>query len=704
MDLDPDKQEFIEAVIAPLKGTEAQHEFLENGLRLASGTPTTVVPDSLESATERMKATIKTSKRKAIVVRLFTVLALALSLAFLLSPATLGSVSRIFLVSYSYEFLIPDFVDDLFPEDTTEQGTSDWMMERIAPDQRLVAMGEISETYDPRRWEAVWQAYPEDPAHFYAYVLAHRRQKGTWPEEWVSTGERLDPANGWFALVDACSRIREVIEPEKKPVRGRRRGAPIVTPGQPARVKDQLALDKLLDEVDHALALPKWDDYRLRIYGLRISSWAAPEDYPEQLLSIRYRSEHPEQMEVDFSFLSQLSLLFQGASLHFSDTGNRTGLDALANRFLGIFRTLAAKDHFHLMEGYYAWRTIEPAAKAIAEAYDRMGDPAEATKFRDLAAAPRRVIAGYAHASSDALEERKGSRIASNWNSGIRGVSPVSEAELRGGRLAEYAMTLRLLVLLLAGLLCLVLGVLLFSAHHPRPEARRLADRLLQLFSGRDWLWILALGLLLPLVLFLLLQWLPWPGLRSHTMTEAHSQVMALQLAGLALSFLLCTVEATRWRLAKRAWVLGFGWRLLDAGPAFALFALISMPFMSAVPTLAALPDMDGDWIEAAIATSLGLPTLWALVILVACYLKRSPRRLHRLILLRVCTPVLALALALSILSIFAIHAEEKMWTSRIEFESVTNPDHYATGSRAGFEHARWIHSELKAIFGLRPD
>jgi hypothetical protein len=606
-------------------------------------------------------------------------------------------------VSYSYEFLIPDFLDDLFPEDTTEQDTTEWILERIAPDQRLVAMGEVSEIYDRRRWEAVWKAYPEDPAHFYAYALALRSEKGTWPEEWVGTGERLDSANGWFALIDACSRIRGVIEPEKRPVRGRGRGAPIVTPGQPPRVKDQVALDKLLDQIDHALALPEWDDYRLRLHGLRMSPWAAPVDYPEQLLSLRYRSEHPEYTEVDLNFLSQLPLLFQGASLHFVDTGDRTGLDALANRFLSILRALVAKDHLHLMEGYYTWRSIGPAAKAIGEAYDRIGDSAEATRFRDLAAAPRRLSAAYAHASSDALSERKGSRIASNWDSGIRGVSPVSEAELRGGRLAEYAMTLRLLMHMLAGLLCLVLGLLLFSAHHPRPEARRLADRLLQLLSGRDWLWILGLGALLPLALFLLLQWLPWPGLRSHTMTEENAMVMALQLAGLSLSFLLCTVEATRWRLAKRAWILGFGWRLLDAGPAFALFALVSMPFMSAVPTLATLPDMDGDWIEATIATSLGLPALWALVILVACYLKHSPRRLHRLILLRACAPVLAFALALSVLSIFAIHAEERKWTARIEFESVTNKDHYATGSRAGFEHAKWIHEELKAIFGPLP-
>jgi hypothetical protein len=704
VDLEPDKQDLIGAVIAPLKGTDAQRDFLENALRLASGTPTTLVPDSLEAAIARMQATASTSKRRSIALRLFTVLALALSVVFLLSPSTFRSVSRIFLVSYSYEFLIPDFVDDLFPEDTTEQDTTDWIMERIAPDQRLVAMGEVSETYDPRRWEAVWKAHPEDPAHFYAYVLAFREEKGAWPEKWVDTGERLDPANGWFALIDACSRIREVVEPEKKPVKGRGRGAPVVTPGQPPHVKDQVALEKLLDQIDHALALPEWDDYRLRLCGLRMSPWAAPADYPEQLLSVRYRSEHPER-DIDDSYsLSQLSLLFRAASLHFVDTGNRAGLDALANRFLGIFRTLVAKGHLDLMEGYYVWRAIEPTAKAIAEAYHSMGDSATATRFKDLAAEPRRVIAGSARGSSDALSERKGSRIASNWDSGIRGVSPVSETELRGGRLAEYAMTLRLLVHLLAGLLCIVVGLLLFSAHHPKPEARSLADRLLQLLSGRDWLWILGLGLFLPIALFSFLQWFPWPGLCSHTMTEAHSQVMALQLAGLALSFLLCTVEVVRWRLAKRAWVLGFGWRLLDAGPAFALAALISMPFMSAVPALAALPDMEGDWIEASIATALGLPALWASMILIVCYLKKSPRRLHRLILLRACTPVMALALALSVLSIFVIHAEEKKWTARIEFESVTNKDHYATGSRAGFEHARWIHSELKAIFGPGPD
>ena len=703
LDLDADQREFVNAVIGPLKGSEAQRNLLENALRLSSGMPTSVAPDPLEVATERMRATAPASKRRLIAFRLFAVVVMALSLTFLFSAATLCSLSRALLVRDSFEFLIPDFVDDLFPEDTSEQDVRDWMVERIEPDQRLVAMGDLHETDDPRRWEAVWKARPEDPAHFYAYVLAYRRSWYKWPEDWVATAERLDPGNGWFGLINACSRVGQVIEPEKKPARDRTRGAPPI-PGEPARVKDEAALASLLTEMDGALAKTAFNDHRLRLHALRMGTWPPPVDYPEQILSIQFRDQHPEHLDFDSGSLYQLSLLFQGAALHFANAGRRKDLDALAARYERIFQALCGGDRLDLHQGRALWRVAIKGAKALENAYGILGDPAAAERFRNFAEAPGHAVKLSPTTPRGSYTDERVSSLAEHWTAGqLPGVSPFTESELRGGRLAEYAMAERVLVHVLAALLSCLLGLLLFTAHHPRPELRRLADRLLQLLTYRDWLWIITLGVVMPITLYLLLQRLPWPGFRSRTIDEDRVSVMALQLAGLCLSLLLCTVEATRWRLAKRAWILGFGWRLLDAGPPFALFALSSIPFMSAVPKLAEVPGMDNDWLEAAVATALGLPLLWAIAILVSCYLKRSPRRLHRLILLRACTPVMALALVLAVISIFALHAEEKKWTARIEFESVTNENHYATGSRAGFEHAKWIHQELKAIFGPLP-
>jgi hypothetical protein len=701
LDLDSDSREFVEAVMLPLGHKDTQRVVLEKAVALAAGMPTSVAPDALEVAMVRMRATAPTSKRRSIAFRLFTVVVLALSLAFLFSPAVFRSLSRTLLVNNSFEFLIPDFVDDVFPEDTTEQDIRDWMVERIAPAQRLVAMGDLHETDDPRRWEAVWKARPEDPAHFYAYVLAYRRSWYKWPADWVATGERLDPGNGWFPLIDACSRIGEVIEPEKKPARGRTRGAPPI-PGEPARVKDEAALASLLTEMDRALAMLAFNDHRPRLHALRMEAWPPPVDYPEQILSFQFREQHPERLDYDSASIYQLPLLFQGAALHFANDGNRKELDALAARYERIFQALCGGDRLDLGHGVTLWHAATQGGKALENAYGILGDPGAAVRFKNFAEALR--YAANRTPTTPRGRDERASTLAGHWTAGqLLGISPLTESELRGGRLAEYAMTERVLVHVLAALLCCVLGLLLFTAHHPRSELRRLADRLLQLLAYRDWLWIITLGVVMPITLYLLLQRLPWPGFRSRTIDEDRVSVMALQLAGLCLSLLLWTVEATRWRLAKRAWILGFGWRFLDAGPAFALFALSSIPFMSAVPKLAEMPKMDNDWIEAAVAIAFGLPLLWALVILISCCLKRSLRHLHRLILLRACTRVLSVGIVLSIISIFAIHAEEKKWTARIEFESVANKDHYATGSRAGFEQAKWIQEELRAIFGPLP-
>lgn len=703
MDLDPDKQEFIDAVTSPLKRAEGPRELLENSLRLASGMPTSLAPDALAVATGRMKATIPTSRARAITARLFTLFALGLGLWVLLLPSTVRSMSRLRMAADSIETLIPNVVDDFFQK-PDQDDTNEWTMQRIRPDQRLVAMGEIRETVYRERWRAVWAAHPEDPAHFYAYALACKSETGRWPADWVATGEQLDPENGWFALIDACSRIGDAMEPAQKPRRGSGRRAPMI-PGTPASVRDEGALRSLFTDIDHALAKPAWTDYRPRLHALRMSAWSAPADYPEQLLSAKFLRSQPEDDVADLGSFSHFATLFQGAALHFANTGNRPELDALADRYLRIFRTIANQPQVDAMQGAFAWATIEPSARAIENAYLVLGDAAAASKFKGLADAPSRAVSKAPRAGSPAsLARQTGSGLATNWAWNHVGASPVTERELRGGRLAEYAMVERFLMHVLAGLLCFLLLLLLFSAHYPRAELRRLADRLLQLLSRRDWLWIIALGVLLPVTLYLLLQRLPWPGFRSWTLDYQRLLAMQLQMAGLALSLVLCSVEASRWRLAQRAWVLGFGWRFLEAGPAFALFALFSMPFMSAMLKLAETPGMDGDLLEAAIATAFGLPLVWALAILIACYIKRSKRHLHRLILLRACTLMVSLGIALSIISTFAIHAEEKKWTSRIEFESLTNENHHATGSRAGFEQARWVHQELKSIFGPLPE
>ena len=703
VDLDSDKRGFADAVLTPLKGAEASREVLEDTLRLASSMPTWLAPDALPVATDRMRSTARTSRVRAFVPRLATLLVLILSIGFLFSPATVCSLWRVRMATGSFEKFIPNEVKKLLIGEPDDEDTRAWILSRIAPDQRLVAMGDPHKIDDSRRWEAVWKAHPEDPAHFYTYVLAYRGSWYKWPENWSATGEKLDPDNGWFALIDACSRIGDIIEPATKASKRGWGSKAVVTPAKPARVKDEAALKVILAEIDHALALPAWNDFRPRLSALRMSAWPAPVDCSEQILSLHFRREWPESGTLDLAQLSHLRLLFEGAGLHFANTGNRQELDALAARYLEIFRTMAKQDEIDLMQWLFALNAMD-AAGGIEAAYNAIGDSIEAAKFRDFRNAGSRIRAAKRSLPASPVTMEQGSSLAQYWGIGpSANMISLTAQELHGGRLAEYAMAERVLVHVLAALLSCLLGLLLFTAHHPRPELRRLADRLLQLLTYRDWLWIITLGVVMPITLYLLLQRLPWPGFRSRTIDEDRVSVMALQLAGLCLSLLLCTVEATRWRLAKRAWILGFGWRLLDAGPASALFALSSIPFMSAVPKLAEVPGMDNDWLEAAVATALGLPLLWAIAILVSCYLKRSSRRLHRLILLRACTPVIALALALSIISIFAIHAEEKKWTARIEFESVRNENHYATGSRAGFEHAKWIHQELKAIFGPLP-
>ena len=271
--------------------------------------------------------------------------------------------------------------------------------------------------------------------------------------------------------------------------------------------------------------------------------------------------------------------------------------------------------------------------------------------------------------------------------------TPVSESELRGGRLAEYAMAERLLFHELTLLFGLLLGVVLSLNLRHRNAGGLLGSRLPDLLSPGDRLVIAMTGIALPAVVYVAVVHAPWSRLRAFTINPWHFDLMLMQVSALPVAVILCTLQAVRWRLGRRGAVIALGWNGFDPG-----WWLVPMA-LSAIPTVEYLPGMfqkwslDEDWATLTAWSLIGLPCAWLLVLAVGHLRASAERRVHRSAVLSALVPFMAVAFLLAAMATRAIHEVEKHWTRQIDFDAVT-PERIAFESRVSKEHADWLQAE----------
>jgi hypothetical protein len=164
------------------------------------------------------------------------------------------------------------------------------------------------------------------------------------------------------------------------------------------------------------------------------------------------------------------------------------------------------------------------------------------------------------------------------------GVCESDPTVLVPGRLADYCnfewVALRgagLGVLLLAGIVGLFWR---FMSHPSWYFGKRLSGSL----DALDWAWILGCGVFLPLIWHGMVTRLPAFGARELSLDAIEFIQPVLQELATLFLILASTIQALRWRLARRLAVFGFGcrrfawfWWLPVAGAALAL-PLASLP------------------------------------------------------------------------------------------------------------------------------
>lgn len=578
---------------------------------------------------------------------------------------------------------------------------------RTAPDNRLVLLGNQSASDEVVRWKAVWEAHPQDARHYFAYALEFFKMNARWPEDFVETGERLDSGNGWFRLVDGASKAKSSVGvPKDQPITKAKRlaaradGREFRRPDVKGKATDVILYPKLHAEalvmLEQALAMPRLDDYRQSLDRERFELMPQVGDYREHLLWTMMHWDHPEDSAADWlSLRSYDRALFLDAEAA-ARRGDRMRLEKL--------RDLSIHLSEHLVEigSSYLSKLVESALlmganRYLAKAWSDMGEAEKSKEFEfvlwklDPKTSPR------PKRGPDALDEQRGSGPVSEGFFGSRGAgsNPVTEPELRGGRLAEYAVYERLMLHVTAVLFFVTLAVLLYRTCLARKKFGLLPDRLAGLLRAGDRLQILGVGVLLPLALYALATGSPWLASRDFTLGQDRFVAWLAQSASLVAVVILWTLQMISRCLGRRGAVLILGWPGMNPGVWLAPVALVTMlggpTFAKSIPSNDLMEKIC--WIGFAMMA--GLPWLWILGLCGGRFFGSAERKLHRSTIARAMLPFIAVAMVLVALSIPTIYAEERYWVSQMDYEKVTAETNILV-PRTELEQAEWLGAQLR--------
>ncbi|WP_035611091.1 hypothetical protein [Haloferula sp. BvORR071] len=693
-DQDPDKRAFVEAALAPLPPDEAARGMLEESVQVAGDWIEGGGGSEAREAGARMQASAAGYRMRRLVRRVLGLgVMLAIAWFMLFSPRALHSLRAMLASTQLSKEVVPRFVGKaLLGDDAIEQMYRE-MVERFPPERRLLIGGDLAARTGPlQRWKPVWDQHPDDPAHFLVYAEAHLRSNGKWPEGFVETGERLAPGNGWFRLLGTMARGAGMVQPGTPGARGW--GGRPATPAVPPSIKSGSDLAAILGDWDRALEMPQWDDYQAKLRTLRLSGWPQPRNQTELALSIALASGLPEGGSMFWKSSRGFGDFISALAGQYADSGDKEGLEALGERYVKTLERLEedTPDFRQLLQQRFA----VASAKGLGAAFGKLGDAARATPFNALGLRlDPKTLRPPGMISKDALAQGRGGMMAGYLGAQTFRVTPVEEKDLRGARLAEYAMTERLLMYAVVLLLSLVVLCVWLAGYRERRGPRELCGRLCGLLRPVDRLWILVLGVVLPWVMYVACLRLPWLKMRDFTLNEEHGLPMLALGYGLFLALVVCTVEAARWRLSRCGEIAGFGWSGFNPGRWIAIMTLMAMPAAVAGCKVFVHHSMDEERILLLLGSLGALPVLWILWICIGFFAGAGHRRLQRLTLGRAALPFMILAVLLAALAMSALHKEEEYWAHRIVYEAVSERNPVFNGG-AGDAYLAWLQGEIR--------
>lgn len=707
MEPDPEQQAFVDATMAPLGDQPLARKELEGALADASTFPPG--GDTLEIATLRMEKTAASFvARNTIWILLTLVVALASSWFAIAGPPAWRSLREIVLANRMMAALssmccsyrtVPDFPRwTMGLESEDEDPFKNAILKRTTPQNRSLLFGDLSYPDEVERWKRVWDEHPKDSRHYLAYSLKYHKAHSSWPPGFVETGERLDPGNGWFRLIAGANKAKDAmgVPAERKFSREERRAARaagkelVRSEEKRPEIINAAKADESMVLLREALAMPRLDDYRRSLKTLRFQATPPVTDLASHCEASLSVWSHPEVLVSEWLSIRDYSQLLSVLAADAAKRGDRKQLGEIRDLAVLLSRRLGEIPQT-LLPRFVTSGVMSGSGKALAQAWADLGEPERAKEFEAVVWKLDRKTSPAPAVPHDALDEYRGSGAMQEIYLGNRGPgsTPVVEAEIRGGRLAEHSLYERFMLHVAAALLS---GAILYLAIASVIQWRRsgfLADRLAGLLIVQDWIRIFLLGVVLPMGLYAFVTRSSLFASREFTLGEDRFYMWLIQTVTFAALIILGTLHTSVRCLGRRGNALALGWPGFNLGRWIMPLAIVGMAVGQKLLDLVPYDDFFRTPLWVSLGTIAALPWLWIAVIANG-RIAPAGRMLHRATLMRVMLPILSVAMVPIALAIPAVHREERYWVSLMDYDAVKAETNLFF-PRAEREYGDWI-------------
>ncbi len=550
------------------------------------------------------------------------------------------------------------------------------------------------------------QLVPENPAYYKEYASAYASEKNRFPNDFLETTAKIAPENAMFVYWAAAKRGDKAVEKKTKSSSGAasRFHQGVQLKALPTEteytIKDAAAYAESLALLEKAAAMPDYTTYVNQLIAER-AALISTETFVGYMhvLVVIYGTTAPELIAQ-----RKVADLLSARAEELSKAGRKEEFLALVKQREAFIAGMGRNPETHLIgELVYSVCVLSTATNFhaaaerlglvdLTEIYRKQRDAMMEDKdFRDIrrATADTPIPAGRAsaltHLALPLVIEQ------------VRTPPPLEDTDLAPLRNLEHEFATRLGLSAIALLLLpAALAVFLFR-FAITPMMRLPARRISRLLGARDWIWILALGVALPIAIFLIITRLTPLGGRGYGIHHFQFAFPSVPLVALLFSLLIAPAFIIRLRLASLLAPFGIRERLVPFASLAAL-TLLLLWALAAVPVLESKTLSDRVLIGLAATPSLCIMLIFANAL--RAILSKPRARLSQAATTLAVLPAYAVAIVALCLTLPIHSAAEKRWLSQ---EKLFHIDPYAPDLGAHeFKIAAQKRKEINAITGVK--
>ena len=574
---------------------------------------------------------------------------------------------------------------------------------RFSESELLLLYGREDAVGEAEKWKPLWESQPQNPVYFAEYVAGVLQDTNTVPDEILQKAAEIDPDNAWYMALKAGVLLKESVERGKRADRERKD-----LKAFEYTVKNEETFLQGLALLHDVARKPKYDSYQEEMMRERIRVMGKPRDWFGFIAQLAYVAGDSTPGLTGMMSFSRALAVEAGRC---AEKGDREG----------CLRAFAAWERIasHLVEDGHAMVDLlvakvvmtEPAAN-FRDAALKLGMEKEAKRFDDLArwqyedwASRNGPNRNRKLSQDDILMEKKASMMGSlalpMLGHQVRKPPVLTADDMQPSRLMEYAFLLRVLVGCGSVVLLFAAGAAALRLACSSKQNLVLSRRFDGMLPARDWLGILLIGGVLPVLWYGLICYGTPLSPRDWSPRLGMMYVFPLQFASAVILLLALTSALVSWKCDRRLALLCGRSRLPKWRWVMVALAFLAVPLSGALlPLLGFMPYISSRflillWAAAAFAA---VPLLWMLFrIIKPVFGKKdtTPRTatLIRMALPGVCAGIVTLSAAVPFLQ-----WEERHWLAKDRLMVIT-PEAPAM-TRYEWEVTQVLRGELQELMG----